>query len=52
VREEDGTNRVSVATFGREERALGVTWPESIETLRASAISLLVYCEAYERGEA
>lgn len=47
VHEEDGTNTVHVQTWDREKRGLGVAWPESIETLRASAISLLVYCEAH-----
>jgi len=48
VNREDGKNIVSVTTFQRERRGLGVHWEESIETLRASAISLLVYCEAHD----
>ncbi len=47
IRGEDGTNRVSVSTLGRERRAMVVEWDESIERLRAAAISLLVYCEAH-----
>ena len=47
VTREDNKNVVSVETFGREKRGLGVRWEVSMQMLRASAISLLIYCEAY-----
>lgn len=51
-REDDDTNTVSVLTLGREVRPAAVLWPASIKELRASAISLLVYCEAYDGDDA
>lgn len=47
-READGTHTISVATFGWEKRGLGYHAPIGLKELRASAISLLVYCAAYE----
>jgi hypothetical protein len=48
VHEDDGTNRGHVETWGKDKRGLGVNWPVDLATLRASAISLLVYCEAHD----
>lgn len=47
VSRENDKNIVSVLTIGREVRAASVVWEASIEELRSTAISLLVYCEAH-----
>lgn len=51
-RNDDGTHDLSVETFGWEKRGIGHHAPISLKSLRASAISLLVYCAAEEARDA
>lgn len=49
---DDGTHRLYVETFGWEKRGLWHHKPTDLKSLRASAISLLVYCAAEEARDA
>lgn len=51
-RNDDGTHEIAVTTFGWEKRGLGYSAPIDLKSLRASAISLLVYCAAEEARDA